>query len=616
MHGHGTGNDIVPTPDSVKDEMILVSNKLKDALSGLHSQLEAEKQKIVDLDSQRQQLQETKSTDSTPNKVRVPSVRTHDSVAAAKPRDTVVAPPSIQIHIGADTKPAAAGAVPVSSSKSTGGTTLFVSTHRILSLSEEDFLRTPVSEMMSWYGETNGVGSCNNDFGNSLVNRWRDTKQSYCTPTQGRSVESKSKSAPVGPSSIGDTFSNIDCYLVRQTRHAGGGDNICVMKDVSVNMGYYGNDQAMGDVVQKYVGSRHRYQPYVPFPKGFINTNECRLEPSKWIEKSMPGWNADWTTKAVNSIVDDPQNEGLECSEWVEHPVLVVQRDTFANFFHDSEDFINAFLTLAVLEWNVGETQIYLGDLFPEGPFWDIWGTIFGRGYRADNKVHYHETVTKRTKIGKPPMTSWDLRSHFGRTERGTSNVKNRVCYKQLAINIYGPAAPICVISWNTPCKKTALIRAYSDFIIRGMNLQGLTHYAQPTSEKTITVTYMARRASALWPEKKYCSDNSSFFKCKLWKDWGIRSHGRMVRNDQEIMEALRKEFTKEKYQYEFKFEDVDYNLLSFEDQIKTNLRTDIMVSSFPEEYSYKHVCYRYNISRILFFCAANNCRLVHTVLA
>lgn len=60
----------------------------------------------------------------------------------------------------------------------------------------------------------------------------------------------------------------------------------------------------------------------------------------------------------------------VECDDWVEHRVLVVQRDTFANFFHDSEDFVNVFLALAVLQWKMEDTQIYLTDLYPEGPFW------------------------------------------------------------------------------------------------------------------------------------------------------------------------------------------------------------------------------------------------------
>jgi hypothetical protein len=51
-------------------------------------------------------------------------------------------------------------------------------------------------------------------------------------------------------------------------------------------------------------------------------------------------------------------SSALGCDEWVEHPVLLVQRDTFANFFHDSEDFVNAFLAMAILGWNLKDTQV------------------------------------------------------------------------------------------------------------------------------------------------------------------------------------------------------------------------------------------------------------------
>jgi hypothetical protein len=97
----------------------------------------------------------------------------------------------------------------------------------------------------------------------------------------------------------------------------------------------------------------------------------------------MPGWNADWTTgavKSVKAVVTDKSpattsaaaigGDAVQCDEWAEHSVLVVQRDTFANFFHDSEDFVNVFLALAILQWRPGNTQVLLTDLYPKGPFW------------------------------------------------------------------------------------------------------------------------------------------------------------------------------------------------------------------------------------------------------
>lgn len=81
------------------------------------------------------------------------------------------------------------------------------------------------------------------------------------------------------------------------------------------------------------------------------------------------GWNADWVYNGMK-ILDVQQRQAIHCDEWIDHPVLIVQRDTFANFFHDSEDFFNVFVAMAVLRWKSEDTQIFLTDLFPDGPFW------------------------------------------------------------------------------------------------------------------------------------------------------------------------------------------------------------------------------------------------------
>jgi len=216
-------------------------------------------------------------------------------------------------------------------------------------MNDQIFRRTTISDMMSTYGEANGGGSCSNDFGNSLVNRWRETKDEYCS-------RSKSTSKTL-----------IECFLVHQTRHHGNGDNLCLMHNVSVNMGLFGDDSIVRPVVEHYVKSKHFDQPYIRFPNGFIKA-DCELDEKRWQPPYFPGWNFDWTVNAVK--IESPQEMSQQCDEWVEHPVLIVQRDTFANFFHDSEDLINSFLALAILKWNVGDTQLYFTDLYPEGPFW------------------------------------------------------------------------------------------------------------------------------------------------------------------------------------------------------------------------------------------------------
>ena len=205
----------------------------------------------------------------------------------------------------------------------------------------------------------------------------------------------------------------------------------------------------------------------------------------------------------------------------------------------------------------------------------DVWGKVFGRGLKAKDPKQFQSAVQSGAKIGKPAMTAWDLRNQYGKNKRGELDPKRRICYKQLAVGVIGAASPICTISFDTKCTHTSLIRAYSDFMIRGMNLQSLTHYAKASPEQTIMITFMARRASALWPEKRYCSNNASYFKCELWAEWGVRSHGRMVRNEQEILDKLRQELASDS---SITIRDVDYNVLSFEEQIKLDLSTDIMV--------------------------------------
>jgi len=382
--------------------------------------------------------------------------------------------------------------------------------------------------MMSHYGEADGGGSCASDFGNQLVSRWRGTKRRNC----------------------GDdaSLSKIDCFLVRQTRHHGNGDNLCLMRNVSVDLGVFTQRAVTRGVIQEYVKTSHMKQPYVAFGKGFVK-GVCNPDPSHWRAESMPGWNVDWTVNAFQPVGSEAE---LQCEEWVDHPVLVVQRDTFANFFHDSEDFTNAFLALSILEWTRGDAQMYLTDLYPEGPFWSMWSKAFSSASGL-----------------RPARTSWDLKAHSGR----------RTCFRELAVGIYGPASPITVASWDTPCRHTALVRAYADYVTRGMGLQGLTHYAAPAPRRTVVVTYMARRASSVWPEKRFCNDTTSFFECRFWDNFGIRSLGRMIHNERALFDAL-KLVEKETFPNGavVQVSDVDYNLMSLEEQIATDLRTDIMI--------------------------------------
>lgn len=108
--------------------------------------------------------------------------------------------------------------------------------HSILSLSAAALSATPLSALLAPYGESDGGGSCPQDFGNALINRWRATRQAYCPASAAASA------APA-------LHTSIDCYLVAQTRHHGHGDNLCHMKNVAVDMGVFADRAVTRPVV-------------------------------------------------------------------------------------------------------------------------------------------------------------------------------------------------------------------------------------------------------------------------------------------------------------------------------------------------------------------------------
>ena len=211
---------------------------------------------------------------------------------------------------------------------------------------------------------------------------------------------------------------------------------------------------------------------------------------------------------------------------------------------------MNAFIALAVLRWSTADLQILLTDIYPEGPFWDMWSRVF-RGTR-------------------PPLTAWQIGQKYG--------AKN-VCFKKVAIGILGAAAPTTLHTSNTRCKASSVVRAYSDFVIRGLGLQGAARYASRRDPKDVVVTFLARRSSSEWPERRFCDSETSFFDCAKLQHLGVRGLGRTIKNDAEVVRALRSLETRSFANgARVRFRDVDYNLLSFEDQIKVDLDTDVMV--------------------------------------
>jgi hypothetical protein len=137
------------------------------------------------------------------------------------------------------------------------------------------------------------------------------------------------------------------------------------------------------------------------------------IDNNLWQSKYMPGWNADLTTECVEIINTSPI-----CDEWINEPVMIIQRDTFANFFHDSEDFFDVFLGMAILDWSKKDTQFFLTDLYPRGPFWDLWSKVF----TSNNK-------------DRKTMTSWDLKLKYGNSIVDKNDILDQISKKKRQIN-------------------------------------------------------------------------------------------------------------------------------------------------------------------------------------
>ena len=151
------------------------------------------------------------------------------------------------------------------------------------------------------------------------------------------------------------------------------------------------------------------------------------------------------------------------------------------------------------------------------------------------------------------------------------------MCFRKAAVAILGAAAPMTVASWDTNCRGVALVRAYSDFVVRALGL----HRANAGRPKHfVNVTYSARRASVQWPERAFCDTKRSYFDCGQLDHLQLRKLGRMVRNDGAVLSKLRSLEGKTDFRNgaAVKVRDVDFSTLSFEDQIAVDVTSDVLI--------------------------------------
>ena len=228
----------------------------------------------------------------------------------------------------------------------------------------------------------------------------------------------------------------------------------------------------------------------------------------------------------VGGLATDHQ---MNCDTVEDKALLIIQRDSFANLYHDSEDFFNAFLALLITGLRPDQVRVLLADLYPWGPFESFWKHLF-----------------------PDVRTAWEMR-----TEKAA-------CYSKVIVGIYGPASPLTLINTRSDCFRSPLVRAYGRWAWASFDLSPPLQQEQNRTR----LLWMSRLASVIWPERAYCDDR--YFRCEDWGHLNIRVIGRVLSNDAEVVAALAA-------RSELNVSGADFNKLPFEEQVRLVAGTDIL---------------------------------------
>eukprot|EP00288_Rhodomonas_lens_P019878 CAMPEP_0177692092 /NCGR_PEP_ID=MMETSP0484_2-20121128/1664_1 /TAXON_ID=354590 /ORGANISM="Rhodomonas lens, Strain RHODO" /LENGTH=378 /DNA_ID=CAMNT_0019202777 /DNA_START=206 /DNA_END=1339 /DNA_ORIENTATION=- len=170
--------------------------------------------------------------------------------------------------------------------------------HPIIATAEKDFHALPISEWLkkSVYGDggehetggngKTGRGTCEGDFGTTLIQRWRDVPVDLCDPV---AVQAKDLGGKVDVTKLADQ-SKVTCRPLLQTQHTSS-DVLCTMQNVVVNYAPLSDEQQTSEVMKKYVDSKHEDQAYLHWKPGLIKGSCSKNQ--NWAQTKFPGWNRD-----------------------------------------------------------------------------------------------------------------------------------------------------------------------------------------------------------------------------------------------------------------------------------------------------------------------------------
>ena len=186
---------------------------------------------------------------------------------------------------------------------------------------------------------------CDRNFGFGLVTRWSASQKLWCSPT-------------------------ISCYPYYQTGHGGFGDNLCVITNATLDPAPFVDNTTTRSIMKSCVDSNGG--AYLEHVKPIIFTS-CQRVIDEWKENQLPGWNKNWMQDALST-----SSHPAVCEHFDELPTLLIERNgLFANLFHQTEAFFNAFLALLITGLHPGNVRILIADLYPLGPFESLWRHLF-----------------------------------------------------------------------------------------------------------------------------------------------------------------------------------------------------------------------------------------------
>jgi len=258
--------------------------------------------------------------------------------------------------------------------------------------------------------------SCQKEFvGWELFDRWRGARRQWCLPP----------SAQAGEHDQGELGCAKLAIPQHGNRYVCDGHNLSVAFDLAEGSnGGEELDNVMGQAEQREL---------LKYKDGFLSA-QCTMAEANLHPEGLQPAGKDW----IGSF--QASKGPLQCSEWIEEPVVVVSRVEYANFYHTMTDFVGAWSATVVAGEDPRKVRILLADGHPVSPFDSAWRHIFNP---------HHPVLRKGDLLGR------------------------RVCLRRVVFALYGYASPM-TINWfrPDPCKTSAWLASFAQQVLSSYSMQ------------------------------------------------------------------------------------------------------------------------------------------------